>query len=188
MSLQGGCLRVRRCPRNERFECRLPCSTLPGTQMAGALDLYHALRFARGGVEASCLGERNAEALAEYGSHPAIKGRMRCRRAPMLAPPLTSFARPRRPRTLLFRDLSDQRGRNLARVISQALHELDVPVVMKVSWMHSFACDELLVPTGIVVVGCVKRLVQVADEVEKELQRQELLGSTGGRIARSAAN
>jgi hypothetical protein len=34
-----------------------------------------------------------------------------------------------------------------------------------------------------VVVGGVKWLVQIADEVEKELQRQEVLGSAGGRIA-----
>jgi hypothetical protein len=63
------------------------------------------------------------------------------------------------------------------------LHELDIPVVVKVPRTHSLACDELLVPAGIVVVGGVQRLMQVANKVEKELQSQEPLGIAGGGIA-----
>lgn len=48
--------------------------------------------------------------------------------------------------------------------------------------MRSFARDELPVRAGIVVVCGVEWLVQVADEVQKELQRHEVFGSTGGRI------
>ena len=65
-----------------------------------------------------------------------------------------------------FRDLLDQACRNFLRVGPQPLHELDVPIVMKVARMHYFASDELLVPSGIVIIGCVERLVQVADEVQ----------------------
>jgi len=32
------------------------------------------------------------------------------------------------------------------------------------------------------IVGCVERLMQVADQVQKELERQKLLGRAGGRI------
>jgi hypothetical protein len=47
----------------------------------------------------------------------------------------------------------------LSRVGPQPLHELDIPIVMKVTGVRSFACDELLVPPGIVIVGCVEGLM-----------------------------
>ena len=40
---------------------------------------------------------------------------------------------------------------------------------MKVTRVQSFASDELLVPAGIVIVGGVEWLVQVADKVQQEL-------------------
>ena len=52
------------------------------------------------------------------------------------------------------------------RVSSQPLDELDIPAVMKVASVQSFAADKLLVPSGIVVVCGVERLMQVADEVQ----------------------
>jgi hypothetical protein len=55
--------------------------------------------------------------------------------------------------------------------------------VVKSARVHAFVQNKLLVPAGIVVVRGVERLVQVADEVQLELQCQELLGSTGGPIA-----
>src|SRR5438552_71605 len=69
------------------------------------------------------------------------------------------------------------------RVNSQPLHELDIPIAMKVARVQPSSCHELLVPAGVVIVGCMERLMQVADEVQKELERQELLGGSGGRIA-----
>jgi len=48
---------------------------------------------------------------------------------------------------------------NRVELVPQPLHELDIPVVMKVTPVHSFARDELLVATGIMVVGGVERLV-----------------------------
>ena len=43
--------------------------------------------------------------------------------------------------------------------------------------------DKFLVPASVVIVGCVERLMQITDKVQKELERQELLGGAGGRIA-----
>jgi hypothetical protein len=54
---------------------------------------------------------------------------------------------------------------------------------MEVARVHSFVRNKLLISAGIVIVGCVERLMQVTDEVQQELQRQELLGTTRGRIA-----
>jgi hypothetical protein len=44
---------------------------------------------------------------------------------------------------------------------------------MKVARLQSSSCDELLVRAGVVIVGCVEGLMQVAHEVQKELERQE---------------
>jgi hypothetical protein len=50
---------------------------------------------------------------------------------------------------------------------------------MKGARVQSFDRNELLVRAGIVVVRGVERLVRVADEVKKELECEELLGSAG---------
>jgi hypothetical protein len=54
---------------------------------------------------------------------------------------------------------------------------------MKVARVQPSSCDKFLVPAGVVVIGGVERLMQVADEVQKELEREKLLGGTCGRIA-----
>jgi hypothetical protein len=54
---------------------------------------------------------------------------------------------------------------------------------MKVAGVQPSSCDKFLVAPSVVIVGSVERLMQVADEVQKELERQELLGGAGGRIA-----
>jgi hypothetical protein len=56
----------------------------------------------------------------------------------------------------------------LARVGPQPLHELDIPELMKVARVHSFVRNKFLVPAGILVVGGVEWLMQVADEVQQE--------------------
>jgi hypothetical protein len=71
----------------------------------------------------------------------------------------------------------------LTRVSSQPLHELDIPVSMKVAGVQPSSHDRFLVPARVVIVGGVERLMHVADKVQKELESQELLGGTGGRIA-----
>ena len=71
----------------------------------------------------------------------------------------------------------------MARVGSQPFDKLDIPIVMKVARVQPRGGDKLLVSAGIVVVGCVEGLVQVANEVQQELQRHEVLGRDGGRIA-----
>ena len=71
----------------------------------------------------------------------------------------------------------------MARVGSQPFDKLDIPIVMKVVRVQPRGGDKLLVSAGIVVVGCVEGLVQVANEVQQELQRHEVLGRDGGRIA-----
>jgi hypothetical protein len=48
---------------------------------------------------------------------------------------------------------------------------------MKVARVHSFVRNKFLVPAGIVIVGCVKRLMQVADEVQQELQGRRMSGT-----------
>jgi hypothetical protein len=42
----------------------------------------------------------------------------------------------------------------------------------------AFSCDKFLVPAGVVVIGGVERLMQVADEVQKELEREKVSLST----------
>ena len=54
---------------------------------------------------------------------------------------------------------------------------------MKVARLQSSSCDELLVRAGAVIVGHVEGLMQVGHEVQKELERQELLGGISGRVA-----
>jgi hypothetical protein len=54
---------------------------------------------------------------------------------------------------------------------------------MKVAGVKPIGCDKLLVAAGAVIVGCVERLKEVADKVQEVLERQELLGGTGGRTA-----
>ena len=54
----------------------------------------------------------------------------------------------------------------MARVSSQSLDELDIPIVVKVARVQPYRGDELLVAAGVVVIGGVERLVQVADEVQ----------------------
>jgi hypothetical protein len=41
---------------------------------------------------------------------------------------------------------------------------------MKVAGVQPSSCDRFLVPAGVVIVGCVKRLMQVAVEVQKWLR------------------
>ena len=54
----------------------------------------------------------------------------------------------------------------MARVSPQPLHKFDISVVMEVTWVQSFTRNELLVPAGVMVICCVERLMQVADEVQ----------------------
>jgi hypothetical protein len=95
-------------------------------------------------------------------------------------------ARPRLP--LLFRNLSDQAVCEVARGRAPALHKFDIPVVMEVARVYSFVRNKLLVPAGVVVIGGVERLMQVADEVQQELERQEPLGRSRGRVAELGRN
>ena len=53
---------------------------------------------------------------------------------------------------------------------------------MKVAGVKPLSRDKLLGPAGIVIISCVERLTQIADEVQKELQRQQPLGGSGARI------
>jgi hypothetical protein len=54
---------------------------------------------------------------------------------------------------------------------------------MKVAGVQPSSHDKFLVPASVVIVGCVERLMHVADKVQKELEGQELLEGIGGRIA-----
>jgi hypothetical protein len=38
---------------------------------------------------------------------------------------------------------------------------------MKVAGVEPSSCDKLLVPTGVSIVGCVKRLMHVPNEMQK---------------------
>jgi hypothetical protein len=54
---------------------------------------------------------------------------------------------------------------------------------MKVAATEPLRHEKLLVAAGIVIVGRVEWLMQITNQMEKELERQQLLARTDGRAA-----
>ena len=115
---------------------------------------------------------------------PRAGGHRRGRGRGRTIPPPIGGCSARRVSALLVRDPRDQAGRHPGRIAPEPLDELGIPQMVQVGAGEPVSSHLLTIAAGIVIVGSVKGLMHVADDMEKELQRDKSLLGSGRRAGK----
>jgi hypothetical protein len=73
--------------------------------------------------------------------------------------------------SLLVRNPGDDRVGDLTRIGAESLYKFHVPEMMKVAGLEPLCDDPLPISARVMIVGRMKGLMEVADQVQDELQR-----------------
>jgi hypothetical protein len=87
---------------------------------------------------------------------------------------------------LIFGNVANQIGRNCLGIRTELVNKFSVPKMMEISRLERSCRHPLVISAPIMIICSVQRLMQVADEVENELESHNLLFGIGCRVRKLA--